>query len=851
MKKPLLSLGLFTLSITVMAQVQHTQKDTITVLSEVVITASRLPLNIMKSPVSIELLDAKAIKQSPAPSYFDAIEHIKGVQLLTSSLGFKVYNTRGFANPTNVRFVQLVDGIDNQAPHIGAPIGSALTPSDLDIDRAELIPGTASALYGMNSLNGMVNILSKSPFDFQGLEIQQKTGVNHLSDANTSAHLFSESSIRWAKAWQNKWAFKANFSYLTGYDWISDNQQNLNPNGNVSLGLTGQDNPAYDAINSYGNESSNRKTITLGGKRYSVARTGYYEKDLADFSLQNIKADFTLAYRPSSNTEIQYSYRIGGLDNLYQRTNRFRLNNYQISQHSLTFKSPSLIIKAYTTQENTGESYNIRSMAENIDRTFKSDDQWFKDFTTQFNQSIGTGKNIQEALAMARTQADAGRPQPHTAEFDALIKKLGDINNWDTGAALRVKSWMYHTEGQWNMTQNWIKSLNDNWGLSVLSGFDFRNYEVYPDGNYFINPTEAGKNLNYYKYGAFVQLEKALLNEKIQINATIRADKNQYFNWRWNPRVAVVYSPTNEHSIRISYQNGYRFPSLFEAFSNVNSGGVKRVGGLPSMSQGIFENSYFKTSIDAFQAAVTNDVNTQGISTNQAIEQNKKLLVKNDYSYIKPEQVNSFELGYKGNWFDKKLLIDIDFYYNAYQNFMAQVEVSIPKASLKNPDSLAYYLNDRTQQDRYRLWTNSKSKVYNYGASWGVRYRFFQQFVFNSNVSLANLDRKDTNDGLEEAFNTPQWILNVGIANRKLTERLGFSINLKWQDAFVWQSSLATGTVPAYTSLDTQVSYLLPLQNILIKLGGTNITNQYYYNFLAGPSVGGFYYMSISAKIGK
>jgi iron complex outermembrane receptor protein len=67
-----------------------------------------------------------AIKSSPAPSYFEAIENLKGVQLLTSSLGFKVYNTRGFANPTNVRFVQLVDGADSQAPHIGAPIGSAL-----------------------------------------------------------------------------------------------------------------------------------------------------------------------------------------------------------------------------------------------------------------------------------------------------------------------------------------------------------------------------------------------------------------------------------------------------------------------------------------------------------------------------------------------------------------------------------------------------------------------------------------------------------------------------------------------------------------------------------------------------
>jgi outer membrane receptor for ferrienterochelin and colicin len=104
-------------------------------LNEIVVSASRVSETVLKSPVSVEVIDARRIRQSAQPSYFDAIENLKGVQLLTSSLGFKVYNTRGFAATTNVRFVQLVDGRDNQAPHIGAPIASALGPSDLDIQR--------------------------------------------------------------------------------------------------------------------------------------------------------------------------------------------------------------------------------------------------------------------------------------------------------------------------------------------------------------------------------------------------------------------------------------------------------------------------------------------------------------------------------------------------------------------------------------------------------------------------------------------------------------------------------------------------------------------------------------------
>lgn len=824
-------------------------KDTVRELSEVVITASRTPENVLKSPISIALLGNRSIQNSAAPSFYDALENIKGVQLLTSSLGFKVYNTRGFANPTNVRFVQLVDGVDNQAPHIGSPIAGALAPTDLDVDRVEILPGATSALYGMGALNGLVNIFTKNPFDYQGLSFQQKTGVNHFNDNNASVHVFSESNIRWTKAWNNVFATKINFEYLTGYDWISDNNTDLNPNGNATLNLFGNDNPAYDGINSYGNESPNRRNLTFDGKRYSVARTGYAEKDIADFSLKNIKCDIALFVRPKKNWEISYTYRFGILDNLYQRTNRFRLNDYRIDQHSISLKSPSIQVKAYLTHENTGNSYNIRSMAENIDRSFKTDDKWFADFSTQFNANTKAGMSVPQALQIARNEADKGRPQPHTAEFEALEKKLGDINNWDIGAALRVQSWLYHAEAQVDITHEWMKGLREKWGLNILMGIDFRTYEVFPDGNYFINPVEAGKNLTHSKMGGFVQLTKLFFDGKLKLNGSIRADKNQYFDLRWNPRLAMVYSPNEDHNIRISYQNAYRFPSLFEAFTNINSGGVKRVGGLPIMSNGIFENSYFKTSIDAFQNAITNDLNKNGLTTSQAVLKNKGLLKKNDYTYIQPESVNSIELGYKGLFFDKRLYLDVDFYYNQYKNFIAQVETNLPLIKSVNPDSIAFAFNDRTRNDRYRLWTNSKTTVFNYGTSIRLRYRAYKDFIVSGNASYAQLDRKTENDGLEESFNTPRWIVNVSVSNRKITERLGFNLNLKWQEAFLWQSSLATGNVPAYSTLDGQITYALPIQNMTFKLGGTNLLNHYYYNFLAGPSVGGFYYLTIGINL--
>lgn len=827
----------------------HAQKtDTLKsqTLNEVVISASRIKENYLKSASTIELLTLKQIQQSAALSYFDAIENLKGVQLITPSLGFRVYNARGFTNTTNVRFVQLVDGIDNQAPHIGSPIAAGMGPTDLDIRQVEVIPGVASALYGMNSLNGLVNLLTLNPFESEGLSIQQKTGVNHLTSPIMDPKLFSETSLRYAKKLSEKWAFKLNFGYQKGYDWIANSTFDLNPTANTSVNLLGKDNVGADYVNSYGNESSNRRTITLGGKKYIVARTGYFEEEVTDYSINNLKADFSLNYRFRHKHEIAYSFKIAQLDNVYQRTNRFRLNDYRLSQNAITYQSPSTQIRAYLTTENTGKSYNIRSMAENIDRSFKPDNVWFTDFTNEYNTQTKLGKSTIEALNLARTQADKGRPQPKTAPFDDLITQLSDINNWDYGAALRVQSYMFHSEGLTDLSKNLSNSLKNN-GFGLLIGYDFRNYVVVPDGNYFINPKEGGKNINYWKTGGFIQGSKTFFEEKLKFLLTIRADKNQYFDLRFNPRTSLVYSLSENNHFRLSFQNGYRFPSLFEAFSNINSGGVKRVGGLPIMSQGIFENSYLRKTIDDFTAAVNQDINVNKLTQNEAIIKNKNLLRKNDYTYIKPEYVNSFEIGYKGYPVGKKLFVDADFYYNVYQNFMAQIEANVPIGIIT--DSLAFYMYDRNKQARYRLWTNSKTTVRNYGSSIALNYNFYRSFSFNMNASYAKLRNTANNDGFEEAFNTPRWIMNIGLGNSQLSKNFGFGLNYKYQEGFLWQSALASGNVREIHNIDAQFTYYVRKQGLQFKLAGTNIMNRPYVSFIAGPTVGAFYNLTITADI--
>src|SRR5688572_17389865 len=196
--------------------------------NEVVVTASRVPESILRSPVAIEKLDIRAIRETASPSFYDALENVKGVQMTTSSLTFKVPNTRGFNIPNNFRFMQLVDGVDMQAATLGVPLGNAIGPTELDIQSVEITPGAASAIYGMNALNGMANLITKNPFIHQGLSFYQRTGINHVDGIDHDPAFLTESAVRYAKAFNNKFAIKLNFSYLQGIDWRSNTRLDQN-----------------------------------------------------------------------------------------------------------------------------------------------------------------------------------------------------------------------------------------------------------------------------------------------------------------------------------------------------------------------------------------------------------------------------------------------------------------------------------------------------------------------------------------------------------------------------------------------------------------------------------------------
>jgi len=77
----------------------------------------------------------------------------------------------------------------------------------------------------------------------------------------------------------------------------------------------------------------------------------------------------------------------------------------------------------------------------------------------------------------------------------------------------------------------------------------------------------------------------------------------------------------------------------------------------------------------------------------------------------------------------------------------------------------------------------------------------------------------------------------------------GFNVVYRVQSEFEYQSDLGNGTVPAYQTMDAQISYKLPAIRSALRLGATNLFNQYYITAIANPSIGGLYYVSFAYNI--
>lgn len=846
--------------------------------NDVVVSASRVEESIIDAPVTIEKMDILSIKNAASDDYYSAVSNLKGVDITASSINFQIINSRGFNSTGNTRMVQLTDGMDTQAPALNFPIGNLNGPSELDVESVEFIPGASSALYGPNAFNGILLVNSKSPFQYQGLSVKFKTGINHLDGdvaigEPESAEPMYNFTLRYAKAFDNKFAFKVNFDYMSAEDWRGGNYSDKNSalQGNIAS------NPAYDGVHRYGDDGSFNiallavdpatRALLAGGlaaqtgvpagitEQYIAAlpaqpvnRTGYDEHYLVDYGAENLKMNTSLHYRLTDNAELSYSFNYGFGTSIYTGAQRYSLVDFSIAQHKVQLEGDNFMVKAYGTFENSGDSYIADFVGFSVNEASLASSTWFGTYGTVFAggilqaavaaqggdptfnpatvQAILSDPNlVSQFHAAARATADGSRLEPGSAGFNAAVDAaLG--NTVPNGALFNDKSRFYHTEGQYDFK-------NEIDFMDLIAGVSFRQFQLRSNGTIFDDA--GGVDIN--EFGGYLQASKSFMDDKLKLSGSIRYDKNENFDGQISPRIAAVIGVADNQNFRVSFQTGFRNPTTQGQYIDLNVITARLLGGLDRFADkyAITENSYTLASVNALTESILAGATDASL-----------LVPYTSHNQVKPEQIQAFEVGYKGLIGDN-LFLDMAYYYNVYDDFIAQVRVRKASGAFTgtaNDAAVIASLLSGDASNTFQIYTNNDESVTAHGAVFGLEYSLPEGYKLGMNYNFNKLI-DGLSDEFQNDFNTPEHKVNLSFSNRKVVDNIGFNITYRWQDAFRWESSFAEVDLDAVSTIDAQVSYTIPDYNATIKVGGSNLTNETSILSGGGPNIGGIYYVSV------
>lgn len=876
-------------------------KEQVYTTEAVVVSGSRMEEKMLHSPVSIQKIDALEIRQSPSLNLYSIPYTTPGVDVISSSIGFQVMNARGFSHTSNPRFMYWVDGMDLMSPGLNISVGMLNGVNDLDVASAEITAGPASAMYGPNAFNGIFVVNTKSPFEFPGLSFTTKVGVNHVDGKDHSPTPLSDSYLRFAHKFNSRWAFKINGSYMRAYDWVANSGKDIQDYTGTINPAPGPGNPGYHATNRYGGvvESifSDNPTSTpflLPGAQMAplagplrVARTGYWEHELLDYTMENLKGDLSIHHRLNEKLELIAFGRMAVGSAVYQGDSRFNLQDFTTYQTKLELKGQNFFVRAYSNTQNSGKTYDTQLASIYVESNRKPINNWFSQYVLAYTgdqfingvlqsagrptlapgsdtdaRSFADADNrwmqpyLQQAIynalepsmgAAAATQNAAflsqlysgglSRAQPGTPEYDQLLataKSNRIEHDITTGSQYFDRSAFYHGEAQYRFDQ--LKKH-----VELLVGGNYRLYLPHSQGTIFIDT--SGNRISSYEYGGYVQAARWFAQERLRLIASLRFDGHKYTKSQLSPRLAMLYvlGKNKHHVVRGTFQTGFRQPSLLNQFIYLDTGEGLEIGGIPGVIQeyGIDNrNNYSSESYSDYLAA-----RAEGQAPEEAAARLKQLSV----SSIQPEQVINYEVGYRGQ-ISEKLSLDLVGYYSIYRNLINTRTILAPLAEDLGTANEPLTADDVENGDfrTLNMPYNNEEDLPSVGFTIATTYVASRYISLTANMTSNHMAQEHLDyiqKHFDTGYNTPPYRSSVSIVGKNIRKRWGFGTTWRWVDSYYFQATIGSGVVPAYQAVDLQINYTVPKLHSMFKLGGTNVLNNRHIQVMGGPTIGALYYL--------
>ena len=588
---------------------------------QIVVSASKKKEKVIDAPITIAAVSNQSIRRSISGDIGNVLKTVRGVEVYQAGLGRTAINVRGFMSAFNGRFVSLVDGANYMEPTFFIGYGNSYPFISEDIERAEVVFGPSSALYGPNAHNGLLNVITKHIKDSNGGIIALKMGSNELSAQR----------FRYAKSFAN-YGFKISGEETSNYDWSHPRSfgQDYDMNGVITQQDQHEDVIIWDESGSYPTawNDVNQDGVWNHTEQMMVMNTKFERQ------MVRRKSSMAFYYEPKRGPEIAWG------------------SEYYFNHSYLPFDAGLNFIDYSTTSawlKLTSDRYFARVHYLNT----KGEKYWNSDAV--YYTLLRDNNGIMDAVSKNMKQDFLTN---NVLRGDTQVNhRLSDKSDIIAGLDFSL----------YRPSSNRL-FLNDK-------GPDSRPF-------WWANPDSIiGEEIKINEIGAYIQYSAELPYDLKLVTAS-RIDKHTYFDYNYSPRLALQWNGLKGGNIRFTVNRAFQTPSIFNLHllqyynANQSNAFIPLYYDRISMSWKVinfFDPEYadkVRAGLIDLNSVYWSPLNTVFMGNKDGFKINETIEVP----ALKPEIVDSYEIGLK-KLVNQKLFVDVSLFYSKYKNFITPLRM--------------------------------------------------------------------------------------------------------------------------------------------------------------------------------
>ena len=775
-------------------------------------------------PSTVDVISQRQIQERFTPDLTEHLEGTAGVDIIPQGLQAANVVVRGFNNIFSGALHMLSDYRLAGVPSLRVNLMHFIPTTNEDLERMEVVLGPGSALYGPNTANGVVHLISRSPLTDQGTSIVLGTGAkgkdspSAFQGAFRSAFLLSE---------EHDLGFKISGQYMSGEEW--EYVDPVEEAGRQSV-LTDAGPCIIDKL---------FRGLSQADAEAACARIGVRDYDLERYSVE-ARMDWMFdedggvvgTYGRNSSTGIELTGLGAG-----------QTRDWVSEFYQLRLNKGRLFAQTYLNTSDAGDSFLLR------DGTVLADES-----------SLWVGQ-IQHGFAVAEGRQDftygfdyfATRPDSKGTIYGSY-ENDDEINEWgiylqsktavtdklDFIGALRLDSHSILPENVWSPRVALVFNPDDDNGIRLTYN------------RAFSTPTA----LNY-----FLDISGGVAPDPLgSLGFGTRAYGSGRTGWGVQNADGTLMGMRSPFVADPSQLIPADVPVMWPILV-----GVLEAQGAIDAGTAAFLRSLNPTNDDIARIAV-NPLTGDATPVSS--------LVLPDIEPTRESVTQTFELGWTGSP-SPRVRVAADVYYTRKNDFVSPLLVQTPLLFLNQPDIEAFLTpilgptnaaalaaglatppagvvssnETGAQGPELILSYRNVGEVDFWGGDLAIEILLADEWLLNGTFSHVTKDEFQIDDGTPITLNAPRNKGSLGLSYRGLNNGFTATARARFTDSFPASSAGFVGDVKDYTIVDLTAGYQIPQTRATLQLTMSNVFDEDYQSFIGVPDIGRFTMLAVRYEL--